>query len=188
MLTSLKYFSPIILASFLAGIILFSCSNDIAEVKKVTDKYELPTQTVRNSTIQMTDSGLLNFVLKAGQIDHYTGKENPRDVFSNGVEITTYTIDGKPETTIKALNGIHLPKEDKMEARDSVVLENNKGKKLETELLIWDQKAKKIHTDKFVKIITETEILFGEGLNAKEDFSEYEIQNITGRIKVKDTQ
>lgn len=171
----------------LVGILVFSCSNDMAEIKKVTTDEDLPTQTVYNSAIQMTDSGQLTFILKAGQIDHYTDKEAPKDVFSAGVEIITYTSTGEVETTIKAVNGLHLPKEALLEARDSVVLENNEGKRLETELLIWNQKDKRIHTDKFVKISTPTEILFGEGLEAKEDFSEYEIQNITGRIKVKDS-
>lgn len=75
-----------------------------------------------------------------------------------------------------------------MQAMDSVILIDHEGKKLETELLIWSEKEHRIYTDKFVKISTETEILFGEGLEAKDDFSEYEITNITGRIKVQDAK
>ena len=71
-----------------------------------------------------------------------------------------------------------------MIARDSVVLKDKEGKMLNTELLNWDNKTSKIYTDKFVKITTASEILYGDGLEAEQDFSRYEIQNIKGRIKI----
>jgi hypothetical protein len=36
-----------------------------------------------------------------------------------------------------------------------------------------------------VKINTGKEVLFGEGMTAKEDFSEYKIKHLTGIVKVK---
>jgi hypothetical protein len=73
-----------------------------------------------------------------------------------------------------------------MIARDSVMLKDKEGKILQTELLTWDEETDRIFTDKFVKITTPTEILYGDGLEANQDFTRYEIKNIKGRIKIED--
>jgi LPS export ABC transporter protein LptC len=182
------YKSFIIPASALVGIIVFSCTTNIEQVERVTNFTQLPTQTIFNSSIQFTDSAIVTFKVTAGKIDRYSDKEAPHDEFNDGVEVLSYDKEGKVESTILALRAVNYPEESRMEAMDSVTLENNEGKKLETELLIWNQKENRIHTDKHVKITTATEILFGEGLDAKDDFSSYEIRNITGRIKVKENR
>lgn len=156
------------------------------EVEKVTTHEHLPTQTIFNSSIQFTDSAKLTFKISGGKIDRFTGEENPRDEFSQGVEVISYNRKGIVESIITARNAINFPKELRMEASDSVVLESNEGKKLETEELIWDQDANRIFTDKNVTITTQTEILWGKGLDAADDFSTYEIRNMTGQIQLKD--
>ena len=172
----------------LVGIIVYSCANDIKEVSKLTSDKALPLHTIYNSDIQYTDSGRVTFRIESGQIDRYPNLEVPFDSFSNGVHLYSYDHYGKLSSEIMAKRALNYSKKGIMQAMDSVILIDYEGKKLETELLIWNEKEHRIHTDKFVKISTQTEILFGEGLEAKDDFSEYEIKNITGRIKVQDTK
>jgi LPS export ABC transporter protein LptC len=155
------------------------------EVEKVSTHENLPTQTIFNSSIQFTDSAKLTFQISGGKIDRYTGDE-PRDEFSDGVKVISYNRNGTIESIIISRKAINYPKELRMEASDSVVLESSEGKKLETEMLIWDQEANRIFTDKNVTITTPTEILWGQGLEASDDFSSYEIRNMTGQIKLKD--
>ena len=71
-----------------------------------------------------------------------------------------------------------------MEVMDDVVVINRNGEKLNTEHLIWDADSKKIYTDEFVKITTKEEIIFGDGLEANEDFTKYKILNIKGTVTV----
>ena len=47
-----------------------------------------------------------------------------------------------------------------------------------------DERNKKIKSDKFVKVTTDTESIFGTGFEAEQDFSRYTIHNITGIVKV----
>jgi hypothetical protein len=42
-----------------------------------------------------------------------------------------------------------------------------------------------LYTDKFVKITTDGEQLFGEGMEAQEDFTNYKIKKLRGTVKVK---
>jgi len=88
-------------------------------------------------------------------------------------------------TSLTAKYAIRYEREQKMEARNDVVVVNIKGEKLNTEKLIWDGIRRKIYTDAFVKITTDDQILMGNGLESDETFSEYEIKNLTGTILLK---
>lgn len=51
-----------------------------------------------------------------------------------------------------------------------------KGDKLNTEELTWNQKTQKISSDKFVKITTRDEIIFGDGFESNQDLTNYKIK------------
>ena len=57
---------------------------------------------------------------------------------------------------------------------------NVNGEILNTEQLFWDENTRKIYTKEFVKITTKREILTGTGMVADDDFTGWEIENITG--------
>ena len=44
----------------------------------------------------------------------------------------------------------------------------------------------RVWTDRFIKISTKDEIIYGEGFEANQDFTSYEIKQITGTIKVQE--
>ena len=71
-----------------------------------------------------------------------------------------------------------------MIAKRNVEVVNIDGDTLKTEELIWDQKKKKIYSNTFVEIRTKSEIIYGEGLEADETFSNYTIKKITGTIQI----
>ncbi|MBT3647536.1 MAG: LPS export ABC transporter periplasmic protein LptC [Flavobacteriales bacterium] len=181
--TTRKYLSiPIIL---MVGMFVFSCQNDLEEINRVTESVDLPVQTIRNARISYSDSGHIQFLIEAAQVDRYPGEE-PRDEFSGGFKVTSYNFDGEIESEITAEEATNYPEKHHMIARDSVMLKDKEGKILQTELLTWDEETDRIFTDKFVKITTPTEILYGDGLEANQDFTRYEIKNIKGRIKIED--
>lgn len=182
-----RYCFLIIPAALVAGMLVSGCENSMDEVKRLTTFEKLPAQTVLNSHITYTDSGLVTFEIKAGRIDRFPGEE-PIDTFSGGIEVISYDEYGNFESQVNAENAVNLPKQKLMVARDSVRLRNYEGKVLETELLTWDDNTGMIYTDKFVTITTPTEILYGYGLNAKQDFSFYEILDIRGTIIVEDEE
>ena len=117
-------------------------------------------------------------------IERYPNQEKPMDQFSKGIRVVSYDYFGNVESELTAYRATNYPEDNLMIARDSVILKNKEGKMLNTEELSWDEKEGRIFTDKFVKITTPNEILYGDGLEAKEDFSSYEIMNIKGRITI----
>lgn len=71
-----------------------------------------------------------------------------------------------------------------MEAKDNVVVINDKGERLNTEHLVWDKKTGKITSDVFVEITTENEVIMGEGLVSNQSFTEYKILKTRGIINI----
>jgi len=76
----------------------------------------------------------------------------------------------------------------RMEAKYAVEVVNKTGEKLETERLIWDEQNKRIYTDAFVKITTATEVIRGKGMESNQDFTKYQIKQVTGTIQLKNDE
>lgn len=106
--------------------------------------------------------------------------------FTDGIKIIFFGVQGDTESTLTAKYATTVENSHSMTARDSVVVINNKGERLNTDELIWDEEKKTIYSNSFVKITTPDEIIYGNGMTANENFTDYVIKNITGTVKVKD--
>jgi LPS export ABC transporter protein LptC len=68
--------------------------------------------------------------------------------------------------------------------RDSIIVRTKKQEEIRTEELVWNQNIKKIYTEKPVQITTPTQVMYGDALEAEEDFSLYQIKNLRGSLEV----
>lgn len=59
---------------------------------------------------------------------------------------------------------------------------------METERLVWDEATEKISTDAPVKITTGNEVIRGIGLESNQDFSRYQIHQVTGVFHLEEEQ
>ena len=169
---------------FIFGALLFlsACQNDTKEIDEVTKKDAIfPTEKGKKIEILYTDSGLVRMRLTAPIMDHYTYnvKEHYTEM-PKGLYLEFFGDSSKVKTTLKANYGIRYEETKKTEVKYKVVVTNASGEVLNTEQLFWDEATRKIYTKEFVKITTKKEILQGKGMEANEDFTEWEIHNITG--------
>jgi lipopolysaccharide export system protein LptC len=173
---------------FLICIILFSCQNNTKEIEQVTKKDVIfPTDHGKQVEILYTDSGFVRWRLKASVMNHYTyNVKEPYLEMPEGLYLEFFNDSNKVKTTLKANYGIRYEETKKTEVKYKVVVTNANGEILNTEQLFWDEATRKIYTKEFVKITTKKEVLTGTGLVADENFSEWEINNISGTISVKD--
>lgn len=170
-----------------------ACENDVALVNAVTSANEKtkPIESSKNAEFLYSDSAKVRSRLKTPQIDHYMGKK-PYYEMPKGMEVVFYDQFRKEQNKLTANygigydNGNNENKMSIMEAKGNVIVINEKGDKLNTEHLVWNSVKKKIYTNEFVKITTKDEVIWGEGLEANEDFSEYEIKHVKGQIDVKE--
>jgi LPS export ABC transporter protein LptC len=142
------------------------------------------TQEGINVTINYNDSGLLKAKLFAPKLIGYKKEGNDIIRMPKGVKADFYNEDGVRESYLTADKGISYQTQKITEVSQNVQVMNNKGEKLNTEKLIWDQKKQLIYTDKFVRITTPTEVLTGDGMESSQDFSNWKIKKPRGRFQL----
>ncbi|WKN42147.1 LPS export ABC transporter periplasmic protein LptC [Tunicatimonas pelagia] len=165
-----------ILLFIIAGFI-GACDDD-SKTAEDFKEYEGPTMEATNTEILYSDSAQVRIKLQAQrQLQYGNGDMN----FPEGIYIEFFDENGVKSTSIEANQGYYSQEENKYTATGEVVVKNlETGEKLETELLHWEKDKHSINTDRYVEIESDGELLMGEGLEAKEDFSSYEILKPTG--------
>lgn len=162
---------------------LFSCGrNEMKKVEALTDREEIPVRTSYGVEMTYTDSGRKQMKLFADRMDHFKGDgdEGGRIEFQGGFHMLFYNSKDSIKSELEAEEGTLYENQNRMVARNDVIVRNAQGERLNTEKLTWDQDSGKVFTDKFVKITREKGVIHGNGLVAKEDLSSYKIQEITG--------
>lgn len=166
---------------------LFACKNDLREIAAMDFSSDtIPDITARNIDFTFSDSARVQVRLTGPVMHAYEG-DDPYMVFPEGFKVDFYDSVMNITSTITGNYGIHYRKREMMEARHNVVVTNfETGERLDTEELIWDQKKELIYSQKFVKISSEDGVIYGDGLEAEQDFSKRRIINPSGEIEVQD--
>jgi LPS export ABC transporter protein LptC len=158
-------------------VLLSFCKSSVEDIKKKV-VYNGPVAETTNVNTLYSDSARLQIKLSAPLQLQY---ENQDGIYPKGIYMTFFDRNGKVTNTVRANYGKYDKQKDQYFIRGNVVLENAvKKETLRTEELFWEKNTRKIHTDKFVTIQTETDILKGHGLTANQDFSNYKILKPTG--------
>ena len=105
--------------------------------------------------------------------------------FPDGVFIEMYDESGKLESTLRANHAKYFSEEKHWRGQGKVEVKNVlKNEQLNTEELFWNPITKKIYTDKFVTIRLQGDVVYGEGLDANQDLSDYVIAKPKGEFEV----
>ena len=114
----------------------------------------------------------------------YEMQNNDRE-FPKGIYMEFYDESGRLESTLRANHAYFFKELNQWRGRGKVEVKNiAKNEQLNTEELFWKPADKTIFTDKFVTIRREGDVIYGEGLNAKQDLSDYTITKPTGDLEV----
>jgi LPS export ABC transporter protein LptC len=163
--------------------LLISCENDLDKVKLYSKGKLSPQESARSIKILYSDSARVQVEITAPVLNRFE-TDNPYIEMPNGIHALFYDDALAVKSKLDADYGVRYEREQRMEARKNVVVVNQKGERLNTEHLIWDEKKEKLLSDDFVKITTKDEIIFGNGFEANQDFSKYKIFNIKGTISL----
>jgi len=176
-----------IVTLILLASIAFSCEKKNVTFQKI-DILTLPSHTAKNFITTYTDSGKLQLVLSAPLMESFERTEIPYSEFKSGLKVLFHDGNPEPVASVTAKYAKYTDNKNLWELQDSVVAVNEKGERLETELLFWDQKKALIYTDRFVKITTEDQIIQGYGLESDPRLSKRRIKNLSATIYVNDEQ
>ena len=174
-----KLLTKILTLYFLVAV--SSCGDE--EIKTFKE-YEGPLMEGENVTTFYTDSAVLKIKLFAKKQWEHQNKDRE---FPEGMKVDFHENDTLTTTQLTANYGYFYDETGLYKVTGNVIINNHKKKEtLKTEELFWKPDEERIYTDKFVRIETPKEILEGNGLEAKEDFSSYKIKDITAILTVDD--
>lgn len=166
--------------------VLFSCTNDMKQVRDFLAAKNLPTGIAKNMHHIYKDSGRITSKLTAPLLHDYSNrKEHPYNEFPEGIKIVNFAgKDGKDSVTIIGDYAQSYSKTLISEIKGSVVvLNHSENSRLETVQLFWDQNTKYFYSEKPFRLITKKDTINGIGFESKEDLSKWLSKNITGKLE-----
>ncbi len=161
-------------------IFLCACSNRTEDVEKLKLKAEANVESAKDVDILYSDSAVVRMRIKSPLMQNRQDKDNPTRVFPNGVWVDFFDVSKSPTSHLTAKYAEYSEKLKIITLRDSIVVNNYKNEKLETEELFWSERDGRIYSKKFVRVTTASEIIHGYGFSSNMEFTEWEIDSVSG--------
>lgn len=138
----------------------------------------------------MMERGQRRAVLQAPRMEQYATEDSSYALLlstpDRRVVAQVFTAEGDSSATITADRMLYFDRDSRFEAYDSVVVVTPDAKRLTSEHLTWSQADRKLRTRRFVRIVTPTETVQGNGLVADETLDTYQIGRFTAEVDVDD--
>jgi LPS export ABC transporter protein LptC len=165
----------------LVVITLLSCSKQ--ELKEPVE-YKGPLREVEKLESYYTENDMVKTKVMADLV--YELKNGDRE-FPKGVYMENFDVTGKLESTLKANYAYFYKEKNLWQGKGKVEVKNVvKNEQLNTEELFWKQIEKKIYTEKFVTIRQQGDVIYGTGMDAMQDLSDYVIHHPEGELEVQE--
>jgi len=152
--------------------IVFSCKGNLEEAEKL-DLSTTPLQVVDSMFFVQTENGKLKMRVEAPVMEVYDHDSLSYELFPKGISVYGYAENGSLETTIRSRNARHDMRkkkggdEEKWSAFGNVVIRNIVNQEtMETDTIYWDQKAKEIWTDCYIKMYSPAGFMQGFGMRS----------------------
>jgi LPS export ABC transporter protein LptC len=144
--------------------------------------YDGPTIKTFDLAMTFTDSAKLQIEMKTPLRLEF---ENGNQDYPKSIEVIFYNKLQQKQTVLTANRARYDKATNKYTATGNVIVKNLlKNERLNTEELNWTPNNQTIFTEKFVTITTDKEILKGNGMTARQDFTAYKITLPTGRFAI----
>ncbi len=175
----------IISCTLLSVVSLASCEeNAIAKVKARFDEKEVDVEVADSVQFIYKEDQYARAVVTGKTVKRYTRTQNKLE-FTDGLIVRFYD-QLKLISVLKADFAENNDSEQKVLVSGNVYMESAKYERMETQELTWDMRAKRVYTDKAIKIRTPDHIIYGVGFDSDEDFSNYTIRKVNGIVSVSD--
>jgi len=144
-------------------------------------EYQGAIREAHDIELYYTEEDTLSLRLTAGQLKEF--KNGDRD-FQDNVFIEFFH-NGTVTSTLSASQAYYFKATNKWRVQGNVELRSlQQREQLNTEELFWFPGGRRISTDKFVTVKSGTELIYGTGLDAAQDLSEYQIRRVEGEFEV----
>ncbi len=160
-----------------------SCKNDMQQVNALTAVSD--TAQISGIDVELTRSlkGYITVRMKAKEVRQINVSDNVFE-FPKGIELFMYDTLENVTSHMSANYSTYNDAEGIWEAKNNVVVNNEKGDQLNTEYLVWKREKETFETDQFVKISTADGIIYGDGMVSDQRFTNWEVKNGRGVFNI----
>jgi len=158
------------------------------EINELTGRAKVGEDRGEDVTILYSKDGHVSARLFGHTFIRAESANPPYSEMRDGMKVEFFDDSLNIVNTLTAGYARWYERENNILLRDSVHIVSSKGEQLMTSELVWNQKIQKFFTEKPVRIITATQVLNGTGMEASQDFSTYQIRNLTGEVQVEKSQ
>ncbi|MCI0751139.1 MAG: LPS export ABC transporter periplasmic protein LptC [Flammeovirgaceae bacterium] len=146
--------------------------------------YEGPLRQGEKVELYYSENERVKVKMSADLLNEF---QNGDQEYPKGIYLEFYNEFGRLNSTLRANYAYFYKKDNKWKGQGDVEVKNTeKNEQLNTEELFWMPATKKIFTESFVTIRQQSDVIYGQGLEALEDLSDYKIKNPTGELSVEE--
>jgi LPS export ABC transporter protein LptC len=166
---------------------LHACKTDIDKVREIMQRDNMPDMSGENMQMWYTDSARLKYHVITPRYDRYNREERQYEEFPLGLHVSSLDTTGNVEGTLDARHARRLENQNIWEMRDSVVVTNAEGKRLETDLLYWDMDREWIYTSHHVRLVSGDQLIEGDdGFESDQNLNYPVFKKVTGELELED--
>jgi len=147
-----------------------------------------PVHTSWDARFTMIEDGRRRAIIRADRMEQYRAADSSYSIWrtrSDTARVRSYVFEkGDSSATIIADSVVFFGQEGRFEAYGDVSVRTQDQKRLYSEHLTWNQVDRTIRTRRFVRIITPTERVQGNGLVADESLETYQIGRFSAEVEV----
>ena len=133
-----------------------------------------PDSEVRGAKIYLYDRGVVTAEIVAAKLRQFDSMDS---TMAYELDIDVLDSLGNITSEVTGDSGIIRENNGRFTIFGNVVVVSENRSKLETDYLYWDSKSDRIHTDAFVRVTTDDEIVTGWGMEADQRMHSYKILN-----------
>jgi len=185
----MRHTANIIKLLMLSGVFCVSaCENDIEKINTITNTSNLPEISGKNIDIIYSDSAKVKMRLDAAVIKQFRKAERPYIEFPEGIHVVFFNDSLEITAEIVADYAKYFQTEKLWEARGNVIANNaEKGEKLNTEELFWDEAKERIYSNSFSRIENKDGTFYGQnGFESNPAFTHWKLKGSRGSVNIKD--
>jgi LPS export ABC transporter protein LptC len=147
--------------------------------------YEGPLREAQHVEMYYSEAQVVKVKMLAPLVYEF---QNGDREFPEGIYLEFFDEGGILTSTLRANHAYYFKNDDQWRARGKVEVVNLvKNEQLNTEELFWKPTKEEIFTERFVTIRLQNEVLYGEGLEAKQDMSSYTIKKPQGEFSLEES-
>lgn len=165
-----------------------SCEKEDKEVVEVTfDPENTYTMKTTDVTSLISDSGVTRYRINAEEWLVFGKAKDPYNYLPHGIYVEKFDSLFNVEASVKADTAYYWDKKGLYKLVGHVSILSLEKRKLDTSLLFIDQKADRIHTDRYFELQEGEKIITGIGFESNQNMTKYKIFNSQGTFPVNES-